>query len=140
MARQLDEFPEHLHYRPQNTSRFPWDEWLDGSVWELLAGEDYTVKTRSFRSNAQSVARKRQGRLRSALLPEGKGLVIQYIPEAPAAGEASSSTSPADRELNRAIRTWARANGWPNMADFGRLPAEVVQAYERARAHPYGNA
>lgn len=34
MARKVDAFP------PENR-RYPWDEWLDGSVWELARGEDY---------------------------------------------------------------------------------------------------
>ncbi len=85
MARQMDEFPEHLRYRPQNASRFPWDTWLNGKVWELKHGEDYTTKTKSFRTNAQQVARKRRGRLQSVLLPDGDGLIIQFVPwEAPA--------------------------------------------------------
>lgn len=33
-------------------------------------------------------------------------------------------------EKNREIRAWARMNGWPRMSDRGRLPSEVVKAYE----------
>lgn len=34
-----------------------------------------------------------------------------------------------------AMREWARANGWPDLPERGRIPAEVVQAYEsRGRA------
>ena len=31
---------------------------------------------------------------------------------------------------NAAIRSWARANGWPDLGDRGRIPREVLEAYE----------
>ena len=30
------------------------------------------------------------------------------------------------------IRAWARSNGWPDMKNRGRVPAEVVEAFEKA--------
>jgi Lsr2 len=38
----------------------------------------------------------------------------------------SGKTAPA------VIREWARQNGWPDLSDRGRVPAEVVAAYEDA--------
>lgn len=35
-------------------------------------------------------------------------------------------------EQVRAIREWARQNGWPNIADRGRIPGEVEDAYNAA--------
>jgi Lsr2 len=47
-----------------------------------------------------------------------------------AAGRQTTSRSAAsDREHNNAVREWARANGW-EVADRGRIPAGVVEAYE----------
>lgn len=37
------------------------------------------------------------------------------------------------REQNQAIRDWARENGWP-MSERGRIPADVIAAYENAQA------
>lgn len=36
------------------------------------------------------------------------------------------------REHNQAVRDWARTNGWP-MSDRGRIPADVVAAYQDAQ-------
>ena len=36
------------------------------------------------------------------------------------------------REQNHAVRDWARTNGWP-MSDRGRIPADVVAAYQQAQ-------
>lgn len=30
------------------------------------------------------------------------------------------------------IRVWARAHGWPDLGDRGRVPAEAIAAYEAA--------
>jgi hypothetical protein len=47
-----------------------------------------------------------------------------------AAGQAPRPTSSAaDRERNRLMREWAEANGFA-VSDRGRLPAEIVKAYE----------
>ncbi|GAA3586652.1 Lsr2 family protein [Amycolatopsis ultiminotia] len=47
-----------------------------------------------------------------------------------AAGAAPRPTSTAaDRERNRTMREWAEANGY-QVSDRGRLPAEIVRAYE----------
>ena len=39
-------------------------------------------------------------------------------------GEAK--TDPAQRKM---MRDWARANGFPNLGERGRIPAEAVEAY-----------
>ncbi|MET7996212.1 Lsr2 family protein [Amycolatopsis sp. NPDC005232] len=47
-----------------------------------------------------------------------------------AAGQAPRATSSAaDRERNRLMREWAEANGF-KVSDRGRLPAEIVKAFE----------
>ena len=47
----------------------------------------------------------------------------------PTVSEATSTDSEADREQNRAIRDWARAQGM-KVSDRGRIPADVLQAYQ----------
>jgi hypothetical protein len=41
----------------------------------------------------------------------------------------TSRTLGSDREHSAAVREWARANGW-DVADRGRIPANVLEAYE----------
>lgn len=36
--------------------QYPWDEWLDGHVWELEQGDDFTVDVKSFRATAAGAA------------------------------------------------------------------------------------
>lgn len=45
-------------------------------------------------------------------------------------GTATAAT-PADRDRNQAIREWARGQGH-DVADRGRIPSEVVDAYDTA--------
>ena len=71
MARKLDSFPA------ATGSRYPWDEWLDGGVWELVRETDYASKTATFRANVQIQAKKRGGRARSkAVVVDGREAVI----------------------------------------------------------------
>jgi hypothetical protein len=77
MVRKLDTFPETR--RVKQPDKYPWDEWLDGSIYELTKGTDYSIKTVSIRSNAQAKAKERGGRLRYAM-PSPDVLVIQFIP------------------------------------------------------------
>lgn len=37
-------------------SQYDWDQWLDGSVWEAIEGEDYTCKQQSFVSQLYKAA------------------------------------------------------------------------------------
>jgi hypothetical protein len=52
-------------------------------------------------------------------------------------GPAKQPTRPAsrDREQTRAVREWARRNGL-EVADRGRIPASVVEAYENRAGRP----
>lgn len=34
-----------------------------------------------------------------------------------------------DAEQKRAMREWARNNGWPNLKDRGRLPVDAIEAF-----------
>lgn len=45
--------------------------------------------------------------------------------------QREQTTSISTRERNQAIRTWAKAAGY-ELSDRGRIPAEVVEAYDKA--------
>jgi hypothetical protein len=45
-------------------------------------------------------------------------------------GGGSASRSTSDRDRNTAIRDWARQNG-RQVADRGRIPASVIEAYDK---------
>jgi hypothetical protein len=75
MARRLEAFPA------ATGARYPWDEWLDGSVWELVSSEDFHSKPPTFRANAQTQAKKRGGRVRSKRVEAANGreaVVLQF--------------------------------------------------------------
>jgi hypothetical protein len=63
MARRVDAFPE-----VPSQSKYPWDEWLDGSVWELAPGDDFQGKPATFRSVAIGQAKKRGGKVKTRLI------------------------------------------------------------------------
>lgn len=40
------------------------------------------------------------------------------------------------RQRNQTIREWGKANDFPDLADRGRIPAEVIEAYEKRDEAP----
>lgn len=72
MSQRVSELP------PANAGRkaiYPWDEWLDGSVWLLKQGEDFQTSVNAFRATAH-VAGKRRG-VKVATRKRDEGLYIQ---------------------------------------------------------------
>lgn len=77
MAKELSEFPQT---RGRAVGQYPYDEWFNGKIWQLENGEDFTaVKTANFRGSLLEVARKRGLKIRTAIVNDGKSLVIQKI-------------------------------------------------------------
>lgn len=78
MAKRLDEFPKP----PAGGKRkYPWDEWADGSVWEIRRGEDYDVTTENMRVNLHMKAETLFCKARTHRIKDdqGEGLVFQFL-------------------------------------------------------------
>ena len=52
MAKKIRTFPEQIG-RPET---YPWSDWLDGGIWELVKGNDFDCEAKSFRHSAYSAA------------------------------------------------------------------------------------
>jgi hypothetical protein len=76
MAEILEEFNFDA-YR----SKRPWHEWLDGRVWKLKEGEDYTCTPASLTVQARLAAKKMGVKVRYHLL-EGY-VIVQGIAKGP---------------------------------------------------------
>lgn len=74
MPRKLERFPSAA------TSRYAWDELLDGEPWELVSGDDFTAKPTTLIANARVQAKRRGGSVRTRLLQNGDrpSVVIQF--------------------------------------------------------------
>lgn len=97
----------------RGVAKYPWDEWLDGSVWELSRDEDYPgVKDATNFITTVKAAAKREGkRVRSATLDGGKRVVIQsFVDEEVAAEEGTEAPKPAPKAAAKKA-TSAKATG-----------------------------
>ena len=76
MPRKLERFPAAA------SSRYPWDELLNGDPWELTSGDDFTSKPTTIIQNARTQAKRRGGSVRTRLFQNGDRatVVIQFIP------------------------------------------------------------
>ena len=45
---------------------------------------------------------------------------------------AAKRARTTDAAGNAAVRTWAKANGYPGLADRGRIPGKILEAYAAA--------
>jgi hypothetical protein len=63
LARKLKEFPGG-----PTRGRYPWDQWLDGSVWLLRKGEDYEIEGDDHASEITVPHQKRASEFRQGLL------------------------------------------------------------------------
>jgi hypothetical protein len=80
MARKVEEFPD----ASPPASKYPWPQWLDGGVWELVPGQDFTGSPATFRSNAIAQANKREGKVRTRRIKDARGgerFYLQFVHE-----------------------------------------------------------
>jgi hypothetical protein len=76
VAQKLDSFPG------LSTRRYPWEEWLNGEVWQLFPEEDFTAKTRTIVATARARAKGMGGTVRTRLLQGENGresVVLQFV-------------------------------------------------------------
>src|SRR5580700_641754 len=78
MGRRLDTFPGEL---PPGRRKYPWDEWTDGSAWEIRRGEDYDVATENMRVNLHMKADSLYTKVRTRKFADdrGEGLIFQFF-------------------------------------------------------------
>jgi len=74
MAHRVEEFPE-----PVSQTRYPWEDWLDGNIWELTPGVDFKGHPATFRANAVTQANRREGRVRTRKSKGEDGLGRLFI-------------------------------------------------------------
>lgn len=116
MARRLDGFPTN-GASPQR--RYPWDEWTDGSVWEIRRGDDYDVATENMRVNLHIKAEAKVMKVRTRKLhdEQGEGLVFQFHdPDREEAEQLLTQATPEDVS-----------------AAMEHLYGDAMDIYERAR-------
>lgn len=76
MAEQLKEWPE---WRVASRSKYPWDEWFDGNVWQLEQGRDFESSPERMRQMVGMTARKRGLKVRTSVNKiEGK-IALQVL-------------------------------------------------------------
>ena len=91
---------------------------LDGKAYEIDLSDDNAARLRASLAPFVEAARRPRGRQRQ---PRASGRQQRAQP-------ASS-----DREYSHTVRQWARVSGWA-IADRGRIPANVIDAYEHRNA------
>lgn len=82
MAKVLKKYDfNKVQKRTRSGSKYDWENWLDGRIWELKRGDDFHVITQSFRAMcyAKSTELKCKIRVSSPDGIEGDTIVIQKL-------------------------------------------------------------
>jgi hypothetical protein len=116
MAQRLDAFPGEP---ARGQRRYPWEEWTDGSVWEIRRSEDYDVATENMRVNLHMRADSLSRKVRTHKFHDehGQGLIFQFID----AKETKEARKPAGQHSDDTV------------ALTELLFADALEIYERAR-------
>jgi hypothetical protein len=94
MGRRLDSFPGDAS---SGRRKYPWDEWTDGSTWEIRRGDDYDVATENMRVNLHMKADSLGCKVRTRKFEDddqGEGLIFQFIDLAPSVAAERGSGDP----------------------------------------------
>lgn len=83
-------------------------------------GVEYTI----------DLSAKNATKLRKAL-----GLYVDHAVVTPKFGRKTATRIEDTRDGRARIREWARKNGWDDLGDRGRVPAEAVAAYRRVNGN-----
>jgi hypothetical protein len=134
MARKLDAFPDD---RPSTRQKYRWEEWTDGSVWEIRQGIDYDVETENMRVNLHMKADAQSQKVRTKKVrdEDGEGLVFQFL------------DSEEEEEMNMLAEQQARVEEYRRSKGSALIPAdgEVTPFKDEEAAyldwidrHPFG--
>ena len=68
--------------------KYPWREWMDGRIWKIVKGKDYTISTQQMRNSMRDAAKKHGKSIRTEVVDDGKAIVFQAVPK-PLKGETT---------------------------------------------------
>ena len=92
---------------------------LDGVSYEIDLRDENAARLRDSLADFVGSARRVGGRVKRGV--------------APAAAAPARPTDARSKEQTKAIREWAKKSGY-ELADRGRIPANVIEAFEEAHA------
>ena len=93
---------------------------LDGVTYEMDLSRDHAERLREVFAPYVAAARRTGGRARSGTSSRRSS-----------SDRGASGAGGRGREALKAIRDWAKSSGW-TVSDRGRLPSNVVEAYDAA--------
>lgn len=77
MAEKLKTWPKNIE--SGGRVQYDWDLWLNGEIWKITQGKDFTCKLESLQSYVHLAARQRGLSVRTGLLRDTKAIVFQVI-------------------------------------------------------------
>lgn len=76
MAEVMNEYD--WNHRRREANPYEWDKWLDGQVWKLEEGVDFSIKRESLINTAYNEGRCRGGKVRTSLIQGPRTVILQF--------------------------------------------------------------
>lgn len=96
MATRLERFEFGRGYQ----SKYPWHQWLDGSIWKVVQGEDFTCKTPSMWTTLTNKAKKTGMKLQARIVDDNHAVVFQFTKQsAPSLGNGNGNGNGVPRKV-----------------------------------------
>lgn len=83
MAKVVKQFPEKGSLNGR--SIYPWQRWMDGRIWELRQGKDFTPKPMNF--SQQVYMKAKQLKVKAHTAVRGNRVYVQAVKIAPGKGK-----------------------------------------------------
>lgn len=91
---------------------------LDGIRYDIDLNDDHADQLRDLLASYVAAGRRTSGRIKRQTT-----------------ATTTKPSAPANREQTKAIRDWARQNGF-ELADRGRIPTHIINAFDNAHKAP----
>ena len=83
MAEELKHKSWDLYTQPHRRTsvpvKYPWAQWLNGSMWYLVEGEDYDIPTKQFQGYIYRYCSDNKVKVKTKVTWDGKALYIKAI-------------------------------------------------------------
>ena len=77
----MAEVIEDMPFDSSNAKKYPWDEWLDGRIWKLTRGSDFSISAVNMRTTIYARALRRGLRASVSVKEDSTIIVMQAKPK-----------------------------------------------------------
>lgn len=95
MAQMIDQWPEITRTRK---SRYPWDEWANGAIWQVQEGTDFDSSLKTFVQGLYAYAKRHESKVEVRSEPASGVVAFRFVPKGPQDVTADLAAGEVDQD------------------------------------------